>query len=154
MGGEHVVEVRLDAEDLLGLDADVGGLSLGAAEGLVDHDAGVRKGEALALGAGGEEDGGHAGGLADAVGRDVAGDELHRVVDGEAGGDDAPGRVDVDGDVLLGVLRLEEEELGDDDARDVVVDRAAEDDDPVLEEAGVDVVGPLAAARLFDYDGD
>ena len=57
------------------------------------------------------------------IGGDVGLDVLHGVVDRQAGGDRAAGRVDVEGDVLLGVLRLEEEHLGDDQVGDVVVDR-------------------------------
>ena len=53
-----------------------------------------------------------------------------------------------------GILGLEEEELGDDQVGDVVVDRRPEEDDAVLEEAGVDVVGALAATGLLDDDGD
>ena len=67
----------------------------------MDHDAAVRQGVALALGAGGQEERAHAGALADAVGGDVAGDPLHRVVDRQAGGDAAAGAVDVEVDVAL-----------------------------------------------------
>ena len=38
------------------------------------------------------------------------------------------------------------EELGDDEVRDLVVDRRAEKDDPLVEQPRVDVEGPLAAA--------
>src|SRR5260221_12096917 len=48
--GEDLVQAVLDAEDLLGLDRDVGGLSLGASPGLVDEDARVGEGVALARG--------------------------------------------------------------------------------------------------------
>ena len=65
-----------------------------------------------------------------------------------------PGRVDVEVDVLLRVLGLEEQQLGDDQVGDVVVDRRAEEDDAVLEQARVDVVGALAAAGLLDDDRD
>ena len=58
--GQDLVEAVLDAQDLLGLDGDVGGLALGAAPGLVDQDAGVGQGEALAVGARGEQHGAHA----------------------------------------------------------------------------------------------
>jgi len=61
-------------------------------------------------------------------------------------------RVDVDVDVLALVLHLQEEHLGDDEVGDVVVDRRADEDDPVLEEARPDVVRALAAARLFNDD--
>ncbi len=63
-------------------------------------------------------------------------------------------RVDVEVDVLVRVLRLEEEQLGDDQVGDVSSIGVAEEDDAVLEQAGVDVVGPLAAAGLLDDDGN
>ena len=59
---------------------------------------------ALALGAGGEEELAHRGGQPHAVGGHVALDELHGVVDGHAGRHRAAGRVDVKGDIALGVL--------------------------------------------------
>ena len=74
----------------------------------------VGKGVTLALRPRGEQDRRHRGGLADGDGGDVRLDELHGVVDGEPGGDDAAGRVDVEADIALRVFPLEEEELGDD----------------------------------------
>ena len=79
---------------------------------------------------------------------------LHRVVDGEAGRDLAAGRVDVQADVLLRVLRLEEEELGDDQVGEVVLDRVAQEDDPLAQQARVDVVGALPPAGGLDDHGD
>ena len=121
--------------------------------GLVDHDPGVGQGEALALGAGGQQVGAHGGALADAVGDDVVLHELHGVVDGQARGDAAAGAVDVDLDVLVRVLALEEEHLGHDGVGHVVVDGGAQEDDVVLQQARVDVVAALAAGRLLDDDG-
>src|SRR5262245_17566104 len=66
VAGEDLVQPRLQVEDLLGVDLDVRHLALEAAGGLVDHDARVRQAEALALVAGGEQRGAHAGRLADA----------------------------------------------------------------------------------------
>ena len=71
---------------------------------------------------------------------------LHRVVDGEPGGHHAAGAVDVDLDVLLGILALQEQELGDDRVGHEVVDLGADEDDPVLEQAAEDV--PLALAAV------
>ena len=71
--------------ELLGVDHDVLGRAFHAGQRLVDHDPGVGQGMALARGAGGEQHGAHRGRLADAVRRHVAGDELHRVVDRQAG---------------------------------------------------------------------
>ena len=61
-----------------------------------------------------------------------------------------PGRIDVEVDVALGVVRVEEQELGDDDVRHVVVDRRAEEHDAVHQQAAEDVVGALAPARALD----
>src|SRR5258707_4617382 len=52
----------------------------------------------------------------------VAGEELHRVVDGQTGGDRAAPRGDVDIDVPLRVLHLEGEELRDHRVRHVIDD--------------------------------
>jgi hypothetical protein len=67
--------------------------------------------------------------LSVAEGLDVVLDVLERVVDGEEAGDVAAGRVDVDADVLVRVLRLEIQQLGADQVGDRVVDRGAEEDD-------------------------
>ncbi len=56
----------------------------------------------------------HARGHADAVGVHVAREELHRVVDREAGRDRAAGAVDVEMNVLLRVVHLQEQQLRDD----------------------------------------
>ena len=100
--------------ELLGVDHDVFGRAFHAGHRLVDEDAGIGQGVALPLGAGGQQHGRHRGRLADAVGGHVAGDELHRVVDRQPGGDAAARRVDVKVDRGLGVFGLEEEQLGDD----------------------------------------
>ena len=47
--GDEARHLLLDVEHLLGLDLDVGGRAADAARGLVHHDAGVRRGVALAL---------------------------------------------------------------------------------------------------------
>ena len=67
----------------------------------------VRQREPLARRAGREQHRGGRGGLAEADGLDVRPDELHRVVDRRQRGERATGRVDVDGDVAVGVHRLE-----------------------------------------------
>ncbi len=46
------------------------------------------------------------------------------------------------------------QELRHDEVADGVVDRRAEEDDPLLEQARVDVERALAAAGLLDDDGD
>ena len=94
----------------------------------------VRQGVPLARGAGAQKELAHAGGQADADGGDVGPDVLHGVVDGEAVGHRPARRVDVDGNVLVGVLGLQEDELGADHVGRDLVDRAADEDDALLEE--------------------
>ena len=57
-------------------------------------------------------------------------------------------------DVLRGVLALEEQELGDHEISVQVVDLPVDEDDPVLEETGVHIIGSLSAAGLLDDHGD
>jgi hypothetical protein len=81
---------------------------------LVDHDAGIRQGEALADGARRQQEGTHAGGEARAQGGYVRLDELHRVVDRHAGIHRAARRIDVERNVLVRIVRFQEQQLGDD----------------------------------------
>src|SRR6266545_3891726 len=78
-------------------------------------------------------------------------DELHRVVNGQASVDGAAGAIDVERDVLVGVLGLEMQQLGDRQVRELVIDRAAEEDDPLVEEARVDVERTRAVGGLLDH---
>src|SRR3989344_7211281 len=54
--GEHLVEPLAELNNLLGGNLNVGGLTLGTARGLVNHNLGIREREALALLASGKED--------------------------------------------------------------------------------------------------
>src|SRR6478735_9593598 len=152
--GEDLVEGLAHAHDLLGLDLDVDRLARRTTVRLVDQHAGVREDVALAGGPRGEDHGRGRRRLPEADGRHVGLDELHRVVDGEETGDLAAGRVDVDRDVLVGLLALEVEELRDHDVRHDIVDGRAEEDDPVLQQPGEDVVAVGAAGRVLGDVGD
>src|SRR5690606_22266716 len=103
LAGEEAVDALAHAEDLAGLDLDVGGAAAGAAPGLVQEEAGVREAEAvLARGCDVDE----RGGAGDPAAADHANgrlDEADDVVDGVAGLDVAAGRVDEHGDRLVGV---------------------------------------------------
>src|SRR5262245_21795952 len=148
--GHDLVEELAHPDDLLGLDPDVDGLAGRATVRLVDQDARVREGEALAVRARRQQHRRRRRRLTDADRLHVGLDVLHRVVDREQRRDLAPGRIDVHRDVLVRVLALEVQELGDHQVRDRVVDRRAEEDDALLEQPGVDVEGTLAAVRLLD----
>ena len=147
---EQLVEQLAHPDDLLGLDLDVDRLAGSATVRLVDQHPGVREDEPLARRARGEQHRRGRRGLADADRLHVALDVLHRVVDREQSRDLAARRVDVHHDVLVGIVGLEDQQLGDDEVRDRVVDRRAEEDDAVVREAGVDVPLHAAAWRLLD----
>src|SRR3546814_1474901 len=91
----------------------------------------------------------HRRGLADADGADARANILHRVVDRHARRYDPARRVDVHIDVLLRIFRLEEQQLGDDQRRHLVLDLAGYEDAPFAQPAGEDVEAAFAAARLF-----
>ena len=75
---------------------------------------------------------------------------MHRVVDRHQHVRGAARRVDVDSDVLVGIVSLEVKQLGHDQVGDRVIDGGTQEDDPVIEEATVDVESPLSSGRLLD----
>ena len=98
----------------------------------MNHYAGIGEGFALARCSGAEEEGSHGGGHAEADRLDVAGDELHGVVDCQSGGDGSSGTVDVEGNVFGGVFVGEVEKLSNEDIGNFVIDALTEEDDAVL----------------------
>src|SRR5690606_5294766 len=123
----------------LGVDLDVRGRTGEAGGGLVDQDLGVGQREALAGGAGAEQELAHGGRQAHRDRHHVVLDELHGVVDRHAGRDRPAGAVDVQVDVLVRVGGKEQQLCGD-LVGDVVVDRLAEEDDPLAQQPVVDLV--------------
>lgn len=152
--GEDAVEAFFQIEHEADGAFDVGGGAAGATGDLVNHHVGVRQAEAFALGACGEQHGAHGCANADAIGVHIAGHELHGVIDRQTCGDGATGGVDVDVNVFFRVLHLKEQKLGDDRISDVVIDAGADENDPVLEQTGVDIERALAAAVGLDDYGD
>ena len=119
--GNEGVEDLTDVEDLLGLDLNISSLALGSAEGLVDHNSGVWEGAPLALGPSTEKEGAHTGSGSEADSANITGDVLHGVVDRHASGDGATRGVNVQGDVLGGILIGEEKKLGDKDVGNLII---------------------------------
>ncbi len=120
----------------------------------MDHDLGAREGQALAGRAAAQDHGGRRHSHAHAHRGHVGADVLDDVVDGHAGIGKPTRGVDVERDVTLGVLRLEVEQLGDDEVGDLVVDLLPEEHDALAQEQRVDVEGALAARRLLKHGGD
>ena len=108
----------------------------------------------LALGPGRQQDRRHRRRLADAVGLHIRLDELHRVVDRYPCRNRPARAVDVEQDVLVRILGFQEQHLRDHEIGDRVVNRRADEDDAVLQQAREDVVRALTAVRLFDDHRD
>src|SRR5690606_22645109 len=151
---EEAVQPVPVPQDLAGVDLDVRGLALDAAPRLVDHDLAVGQGVPTALGARRQEERAHGCGQPHADGPHLGLDQPHGVVDGKACRNASAGAVDVQVDVGVGILSFQKEQLGDDQVRHVVGDGPAQEDDPILEQARVDVVSPLASVGLLDDGGD
>src|SRR5207249_2795395 len=81
----------------------------------------------------------------------VAGQKLHRVVNGKAGGDIAAWRIDVDVDVLLRVFHLQEEQLRDHEIRYVIINRRSNENDAVFEQPRINVIAALATPSLLHH---
>src|SRR5919109_3220317 len=120
----------------------------------MDEDLCVRERHALLPRAAGEQERTHAHRYPDADRLHVRLDELHRVVDREAGVDAAARRVYVEADVLVGIFGLEMQQLRDDQVRNVLVDRGAEEHDPLVEKARVNIEGALSSRGLLDDHWD
>ena len=151
--GEDAIEAFFQVEHEADGALYIGSGTLGAAGNLVDHHMGVWQAEAFALGPCREKDGAHGSGDTDAVGVHIAGEELHGVIHRKSCGDRSAGGVDVDVDVLFGILHLQEQELCDHRVCDEVIDRYADENDAILEKPRVDVERAFAAAIGFDDDG-
>gem|GEM_PF-707658 len=52
------------------------------------------------------------------------------------------------------VFKKEVKELRDDDIRDVVVDRPADEDDAILQETRINIVGALSSIRPLNHHGN
>ncbi len=111
---------------------NIAGRTLRAARDLVNHDVGIRQGEAFAFRPRREQDRAHAGRHPQTIGGHVTGQKLHRVVNCQARRDGAAWRVDVKVDVFFPVFHLEEQKLRDDQIGDVIVDLRPDKNDPVL----------------------
>src|SRR5216684_1247143 len=119
----------------------------------MNEDARVGQRKALFGCAAGEKHGGDGGSLADAGGHYVGLYKLHGVVDGEARGDGAARRIDIELDVALGIFGLQEEHLRSGEVGDVIVDGRTDKNDVLFQQARINVVGAFAAAGLLDHHG-
>ena len=102
----------------------------------------------------GEQHGGHGRRLPHANRHDIRPDEGHRVQNRQSGGDGTARRVDVNGDILFRIFRFQEEQLGDDQIRHLVIDGSPQENDVLFQQPGIDVVRAFPPGSLFDHHGD
>ena len=95
----------------------------------------------------------HAGSHTNADGGNVALEVAHGIVDTQACGNGAAGRIDIQTNVTLGVYCLQIQHLSNDGTSKVVVHLVEQQDDTVLEQAGKRVVATLVAAFFFEKLG-
>ena len=137
--GDNGVEFLLELQDLLGLNLDIGSLTLHTAQRLVDHHTAVRQCRALTLGAGDEQDGGHRGSHARTDRRHVARNELHGIVDAQSGCDAAARGVNIEGYILARIDGVEVQQLCLQGVGSIVVHLCAKEDDAVHHQTAVDI---------------
>ena len=81
-------------------------------------------------------------------------DVLHGIINCHTSRHRTAGAVDVQADIGIRVFHFQKEHLRHDGVRHVVVDFATQEDNTILEQAGINVIRPLAAVGLFDHIGD
>ena len=108
----------------------------------------------LALGAGSQQKGPHGSRQAHANGLHIRLDVLHGVEDPKPVVHRAPWGIDVHEDVLVGVLRLQEQELGDHPVGGFRGYGLTEKNDPFAQQARIDIKRAFAPTRLFNDDRD
>ena len=132
-----------------GLNFNVCRLSLGTAGRLMNHNLRIRQRKPLALGAAGQQERSHRTGLSDAHGRYVAADVLHGIVHCHAGRNNAAGRVNVQKDVLFGILGFQKQKLSANQRRNFVVNLSGQKNNPFFQQARKDVKRALALGCLL-----
>src|SRR5690554_542337 len=103
---ENLIDPGTEIENLLGLDLNLTGLTLGTAQGLVDHNPGVGQGKSLALCSGAEQQGTHARSHPHTDCGNISFDVLDGIVDCQSRRDNSAWAVDIQVNVLVGILRL------------------------------------------------
>src|SRR3990172_7024878 len=154
VAGDDVSDDLVVAKNLLRRNFNIGRLAPRTTKRLVHVHRGVRQSEAFPLRPGAQQHRRHRGGLPDCDGRNIRLDQLHRVVNRQAGRNHAPWGVDVQADVALRVLALQVKQLRHNQVRNLVVDRRTEEDNPLFQQQRENVERALRAWARFDHCGN
>ena len=147
---EYTVECITGIHNMIGCDLDVDRLPFHTSERLMDHHFRVFQRISFSFCSSGEYDRTHRCSHADTDSDDIRLHVLHRVIDRETGCDVTTGRIDIESDRSLRIFFREEKELSDHRIRDIRVDRVAEENNPILEETRVYVIGAFLSPDFID----
>lgn len=114
------------------------------------HYLGIGQRKALTLSAARKQECTHRCCHADTDGIYITLDMIHGVVNSQAVHNGAARTVDVEENVLLGIVCFQEQHLSDDRARCGVIYIFGKENDSVLQKAGIEVVGTLTTRNLLD----
>ena len=120
-------------------------LPLHTSERLVDHNLCVGKRKSLALCTARKKECAHGCRHTDTDSGNIAFDVVHSVVDRHSCRDRASGAVDVKINILVGILRLEIEELCNNERCGNIVYLIRKENDSVIKKSGINVIGALTA---------
>ena len=148
------IELLFQEQNFISLNTNIAGLTAGTTKGLVDHDSGMAQAAALSFRSGTEQKCPHAGCQTNTDSVHIRLDVLHGVKDAQAVVNGATRRIDIEVNVFLGIFRFKEEQLSNNAVRRFTGHRLTQKDDPLPQQPGINVEGPLAPARFFDHDRD
>ena len=111
------------------------------------HNARVRQSVALALGAAGKQELTHGGSQAHAVRGNIARRVLHGVINSHARSDRATRGVDVERNVASGVLGGQQEDLGAQLVRNLIIDLGSQEDNALAQQALVHAIAQIHTRR-------
>jgi hypothetical protein len=116
----------------------------------MDHNLGVGQSKPFALRTAGKKKCAHRSRHTDTNSAYVALDVVHRIVNGETCRNGSAGAVDVEINILVGILSFKEKKLSYDERCGSIVDLVSKEDDSVVEKSGINVVGTFSSGSLFN----
>src|ERR1700737_5053270 len=150
MGRQNVDQPALELEHPLDRSLHIAGSTLSPAGNLVNHDIRVWQSVAFSLSASRQQNGSHARRDTHTIGGNIAGHELHRIVNRETGGNGATRRINVKINITLRILHLQKQELGNNAVCYEIIDRSSDENDAIFEQSAINVIPSFLVAAPFD----
>mmetsp|Transcript_4297 Transcript_4297/g.6301 ORF Transcript_4297/g.6301 Transcript_4297/m.6301 type:complete len:218 (-) Transcript_4297:152-805(-) len=134
--GHKLVKTRLGKQDFLGLNFNIGSLSLCASQGLMNHNTCIGKRTAFAGCSGTQQEGTHTGSHTKAYRADIAGDVLHCVVNSHTGRHGSTGRINVKCNVLFGIFIGQIQKLGHQHIGNFIINLLSQQQNTIFQQTG------------------